>query len=206
MVEGQSKGLDHRWNYAYLDPNFRAESLSTPVVRSMVHKRFFWGIQTTAEYETSKRKRVQKDFASKSPEELLELLSQYPLHTVALPMDLWNPDLWGHLEPGGRYSLTLLDGHHRVRYTPKQLKELPTMIFTVEQAYEAYRKRYKGSVSDFVRQIASEMDEALHSFTKINEAFLPAYANLYQEAGNTWSVGFRSAQMTTPVTSAQRTA
>lgn len=192
MVERRAKAIPQRWNYEFRDPSADIEQMfdnQVPVVS--VHKRNLWGIQTLQEYERAKRKRLESDMKKGSLEFVKLLLSTHPVHAVAIPMDLYEFSAWGELEPNEKYLLTVLDGHHRIRFSPKEIREIPTMIFTIEQAFATYRRRYKGTIEQFVTQIVAERGEALNSFTRVSDRFLPAAVYISKPADGPWRVSER---------------
>jgi len=191
MVERKAKVIPQRWNYEFRDPSAVIEQAFNHAVPTVpVHKHCLWGIQTTKEYERIKRKRLEADFAKLTDEQIIQILEDHPVHAVAIPMNPLDMEKWDELDLLQKYSLTVLDGHHRIRFSPETIKEIPTMIFTVQQAFEVYRKRYKGSVQDFVAQIVGERDEALQSFTKIKESLLPSYVRITPSGLKGWGIEY----------------
>lgn len=184
--------LATRWNYEFRDPTADIEQTfghQIPIVP--VHKRNLWGIQTLQEYQKDKRKHLEKDFRLKSIDEITAILHEHPIHAVALPIDLFQTDLWDHLDPQEKYLLTVLDGHHRIRFSPREIREVPTMIFTIEQAFQTYQRRYRGTVRQFVDQIVAERGEALDSFTRVKDGLLPGSVYITHLADGSWRVGER---------------
>ena len=188
-VSATQEPIPIRWNYEFRDPTADIEQMfghQIPIVP--VHKRNLWGIQTLHEYQADKRKHLKKDFKGKSVEEIFTILQEHPVHAVALPMNLFQIDLWDHLDPREKYLLTVLDGHHRIRFSPREIREIPTMVFTVDQAFQTYQRRYRGTIQQFVDQIVAERGEALDSFTRVKDGLLPGSVYISHHTDESWSV------------------
>lgn len=196
-----------RWNYEFRDPNASEESLralSIPIIH--VPRGCHFGIQTVLEYEQQKRKRIEARYNGLSQQEIIELLERYPVHAVAIPQHPSDSSLWTSLENDEVYLLAILDGHHRARYTSPSVKNLPTLVMTVDQASEVYFPRYKKGPAEFVSQVVREMNEALHSFVHAKESLVPYPVYFFEQAGKkeVGLVGLGGGK--THITSVQRTA
>lgn len=168
------RALEHRWNYEFRDPRVsREELIKGDLPKLLVPRNALYGIQTIYEYSTKKRLHLNRDFKGKPIAEIFDILSEHPVHAVAIP-HFGSPEVsYVELLDNIPYSLAVIDGHHRIRYSPKSIKSIPTTIFTTKQALRIYHARFRYDHFAFIAQIRAEMAECLHSFTGINPRFEP---------------------------------
>lgn len=97
---------------------------------------FLNSIQAPQEYSNKKRKQIESLFRDKG----LQALQEHPLLLCALPLSSKYP--LDAIEPNVEYRVVILDGHHRVRYLPRELAQKPlfSICFSLSQGAQLYRE------------------------------------------------------------------
>lgn len=122
--------------YSVLDPSVDAEHIlgySVPVVD--IPRVHLFGIQTRDEYERSKIASVKASYAAHP-----DHLQSNPVLACALPAFRSTDDAaFYEIRSGARYYIAITDGHHRVRYAPRSVREIPARLLTVAEAVQVNR-------------------------------------------------------------------
>lgn len=117
--------------YAVNDPSVAVEEIlgyKVPVVR--IPRMNLFGTQTRDEYEKQKIACIKSDYRN-TP----NLLEEHPVLACAVPVFRFSGvEPLKAIIPGQRYFIALTDGHHRVRYAPREVREIPGRVVTVEEA------------------------------------------------------------------------
>lgn len=154
--------------YAQRDPSADVNKLLGRIVPvTLVPKMNLFGTQTRFEYDGRKERDIKCDFKNDP-----DLLSEHPIIACALPaFPIESVDDFVFLRDGGEYRIAVTDGHHRVRFSPHSIVEVPTRILTVIETLIVHRnlQRLLAHTMPYRLQatyetIRSWSDETIHSF------------------------------------------
>lgn len=157
--------------YSVLDPSTDVEAiLGYTVPITPIPRNNLFGIQTRQEYERTKIKSIRDSYAVQPNH-----LESNPILVCALPAFPFQGDeALERIQSDSRYYLTITDGHHRVRFAPHAIREIPGRILTVAEAVKVtpnltdhhYAAAGKSELKVAYNQLVGWMSETIRSFVE----------------------------------------
>lgn len=128
-----------------------------------IPRSFLWGTQRADEYSKRKRRLAEKEYKKRGKDFLLE----NPIIICALP-----------IRRGG-IQLAIVDGHHRVRYAPSHMHEIPALVFSPKQLVkvmnEGRTREKRFNKETYVAKLNCDIADATGSFNSMPENKQPRY-------------------------------
>ncbi len=169
-----------KFRYFSKDPQTLLTEVKEQPHRGVIPIDVLYGTQALTEYSNKKRRQVEINYHNHGK----ALLEQFPIITTAIPCaDCNDLDLFTSIFPDVKYSVVLLDGHHRVRYGPLfGIRHFPAIILSPLQTTIVYGKT---DVFETIGIINDWVNNSLRSFSQKNSSLsIPNFVSFKKEGLN----------------------